>query len=60
MTWRFAKHHKPKMLDIKKRSYKLSVAGLTLIKKEKMKVFKATKKKKLSPQFSSHGFVVSN
>ena len=62
MTWRLAKHS-PTMLGINKGSYKLFVAGLNFynrstlkgtfnMKKEKIKVFKGTKKKKNSLQFS--------
>ena len=61
MTWRLAKHS-PTMLGINKGSYKLFVAGLNFynrstlkgtfnMKKEKVKVFKGTKKKKIHFSF---------
>ena len=61
MTWWLAKHS-PTMLGINKESYKLFVAGLNFynrstlkgtfnMKKEKIKVFKGTKKKKIHFSF---------
>ena len=61
MNWRLAKHS-PTMLGINKGSYKIFVAGLNFynrstlkgtfnMKKEKIKVFKGTKKKKIHFSF---------